>query len=223
VAQLERYLAPLASEPSATALDEQALQRTVEENYREAKRKELTFMERLALWWDSLFESDNKPSGDPGFWRNLLPSELFARLLLYGMSGLLAALTLVYGWRELQPFLDARRGAVRLRAEASAKPTAAPWPPQLQGLAPHAALAQAFSALVALLTERKRLPSVPGLTHAELAAAFSPSASDASSAQFQAAANTASSVLFTQRSVPAAELAEFLARADAIAKERSGA
>ena len=238
VQQLEQYLAAARQpEQKPSALDEKMLDQLISENYRAAKRKELSFMERLSAWWDSLWGSDEQAGPNVDFWKKFIPTETFARALFYVLSGLLTALLLVYGWRELQPFLAARSSSL---AKTSAKPKklAEDWPPKLTQLPANLALSKAYASLVRLLTERQKLPDVPGLTHAELAQAFAEHGS-----ANQAVANSASSgrdssnrvsvvaensqrfsgisahaarALFTEQAVSAEELSSFLNQANAL-------
>ena len=222
VQQLEQYLAaarrPDLKQPG---LDEKALGQLISENYRAAKRKELSFMERLSAWWDSLWDSDDEAGPNVDFWKKFIPTETFARGLFYLLSGLLAALLLVYGWRELQPFLAARRTAVAKTTSKQQK-SVETWPPKLAQLPTNLALAKAYASLVRLLTERQKLPDVPGLTHAELAQAF---ASQSCSNQAPEVENTqrfggisahAARVLFTEQAVSTEELGSFLSQATAL-------
>jgi hypothetical protein len=212
VAQLQQYLdAANAPQTSRTDVDSAALEAIIAENYRAAKRAELSFMERLAAWWDALFADDDKTPKDYDFWRKLMPTESFARVLFYGLSGLLLAFLLVYGWRELQPFLDAKRLRTQ-HQRAEQQRTQALWPPVIAGLAAQVAVGKVFQAMVAVLTERKRLPEIPGLTHAELAREFA-SNDPALSNAFQTVTQKAAAVLFTEQAVNAEELAQYLRQA----------
>ncbi len=241
VRQLEQYLA-LARQPELkqASLDEKMLDQVISDNYRAAKRKELSFMERLSAWWDSLWGSKERVGPNVDFWKKFIPTETFARALFYLLSGLLSALLLVYGWRELQPFLAARRSAV---AKSKAKPqkSAETWPPKIAQLPSNLALAKAYAALVRLLTERQKLPDVPGLTHAELAQAFAErgsvnpapanlaasqqapyqasqqaSAAAENSQRFSGISAHAARALFTEQVVSAEELGSFLSLATAL-------
>jgi hypothetical protein len=215
VSQLERYLAAARQpEQKQSGLDETQLDRVITDNYRAAKRKELSFMERLSAWWDSLWDKGDDAGPNVDFWKKFIPTETFARALFYALSGLLAALLLVYGWRELQPFLAARRSAV---AKLKAKPQkiTETWPPKLSQLPANVALAKAYASLVRLLTERKKLPDVPGLTHAELAQAFANQALAQAQAtqRFSGISAHAAKALFTEHAVSAEDLASFLSQA----------
>ena len=216
VQQLEQHLAA-ARQPQLKPpeLDEKMLDQLIAENYRAAKRKELSFMERLSAWWESLWDKGDQTRADVDFWKKFIPTETFARALFYLLSGLLAALLLVYGWRELQPFLAARRYAV---AKAKAKPqkTLATWPPKLAQLPANLALAKAYAALVRVLTERQKLPDVPGLTHAELAQAFASPAQLENTQRFSGMSAQAASALFAEQAVSTAELDSFLSQANAL-------
>ncbi len=218
VLQLEQYLAAAhAAELSVPSTDEKLLDQVISENYRAAKRKELSFMERLSAWWDSLWDKGDEKESNIDFWKKFIPTETFARTLFYALSGLLAALLLVYGWRELQPFIAARRSAA---AKLKAKPKKAieTWPPKLSQLPANLALARAYASLVRLLTERQKLPDVPGLTHAELARAFASQAhTDSDHTQrFSGISQQAAQVLFTEQAVSTDELAIFLSQATAL-------
>lgn len=223
VQQLEQYLAasrqPELKQPE---LDEKKLNQLIAENYRAAKRKELSFMERLSAWWDSLWDADDQAGPNVDFWKKFIPTETFARALFYVLSTLLAALLLVYGWRELQPFLAARRTAVA-KTTAKSQKFAETWPPKLSQLPTNLALAKAYASLVRLLTERQKLPDIPGLTHAELAQAYasqgfaSPaSAQTENSQRFSGISEHAAKVLFTEQAVSAEELTSFLGQATAL-------
>ncbi len=215
VRQLEQYLAA-ARQPQQKPpeLDEKMLDQLIADNYRAAKRKELSFMERLSMWWDSLWDKDNQTSPNVDFWKKFIPTQTFARALFYLLSGLLAALLLVYGWRELQPFLTARRSAL---AKTKAKPKVAEtWPPKLAQLPANLALAKAYAALVRVLTERQKLPDVPGLTHAELAQAFAQPAQQENTQRFSIMSAQAASVLFAEQAVSTEELNGFLSQANAL-------
>jgi hypothetical protein len=140
IAQLEQYLdAANAPQSSRRNVDEAALDSVIAENYRAAKRAELSFMDRLAAWWDALFADDDKTPKDYDFWRKLMPTESFARVLFYGLSGLLIAFFLVYGWRELQPFLDAKRLRTQHQRAEHRRSTVL-WPPVVAGLAAQVAV-----------------------------------------------------------------------------------
>jgi hypothetical protein len=220
VAQLQQYLdAANAPQSSRTDVDSAALDAMIAENYRAAKRAELSFMERLAAWWDALFADDDKTPKDYDFWRKLMPTESFARVLFYGLSGLLIAFLLVYGWREMQPFLDAKRLRTQ-HQRAVQQRTQVLWPPVVAGLAAPAALGKVFQAMVAVLTERKRLPEIPGLTHAELAREFA-SHDPAVAQAFQNVTQKAAAVLFTEQAVSAEELAQYLRTAELIVQTQA--
>ncbi len=216
VQQLEQYLAA-ARQPQhkPPELDEKMLDQLIAENYRAAKRKELSFMERLSAWWDSLWDKGDQAGPNVDFWKKFIPTETFARALFYLLSGLLLSLLLVYGWRELQPFLAARRSSV---AKAKAKPqkTLTTWPPKLAQLPANLALAKAYAALVRVLTERQKLPDVPGLTHAELAQAFATQAQLESTQRFSGMSAQAATALFTEQAVSPEELDGFLSQANAL-------
>ena len=223
VQQLEQYLAAARQpESKQPVLDEKVLDQLIAENYRAAKRKELSFMERLSAWWDALWDTDNQAGPNADFWKKFIPTETFARALFYILSALLAALLLVYGWRELQPFLAARRTAVAKSSAKSRKSTET-WPPKLAQLPSNLALAKAYASLVRLLTERQKLPDIPGLTHAELARAYAShglanpvSAQAEYSQRFSGISAHAAKVLFTEQAVSADELTSFLAQATAL-------
>jgi hypothetical protein len=219
VSQLKAYLtAARAPHAAAATLDARKLDDIIANNYRAAQRKEPSFLERLANWWSSLWGEQENSGVDVYFWRRFIPAETFARALFYGLSGLLIALLLVYGWRELQPFLHLRRDEASAgKARSRQRPAA--WPPALTGLATRAAIAKVYASLVAHLTERKRLPDIVGLTHAELAQAFSGTLTTAERAQaFRTISNTAAQTLFTEQSVSPADLAQFLATANTLAE-----
>jgi Domain of unknown function (DUF4129) len=74
--------------------------------------------------------------------------------------------------------------------------------------------------MVAVLTERKRLPEIPGLTHAELAREFA-SDEPALTASFQSVTQKAAAVLFTEQAVSAEELAQFLRTAEQIVQAQA--
>lgn len=215
VQQLQQYLAAARQPESRVAnLDEKLLDQVIAENYRAAKRKELSFMERLSAWWDSLWDKGDEAGPNVDFWKKFIPTETFARALFYALSGLLAALLIVYGWRELQPFIAARRSAV---AKLKAKPKKAveTWPPKLSQLPANLALAKAYASLVRLLTERQKLPNVPGLTHAELAQAFAHQAPVElqNTQRFGGISAHAARALFTEQAVSDEDLASFLSQA----------
>ncbi len=218
VHQLEQYLAA-ARQPELrqSGLDEKMLDQVILDNYRAAKRKELSFMERLSAWWDSLWDKGDQAGPNVDFWKKFIPTETFARALFYVLTALLSALLLVYGWRELQPFLAARRSAV---AKAKAKPQklTETWPPKLSQLPANVALAKAYAALVRLLTERQKLPDVPGLTHAELALAFHNQEKIAAEndQRFSGISARAASALFTEKTVSVDELGSFLSDANTL-------
>ncbi len=215
VMQLEQYLAAARQpELKQSGLDEKLLDQVIAENYRAAKRKELSFMERLSAWWDSLWDRDEDAGPNVDFWKKFIPTETFARALFYALSGLLAALLLVYGWRELQPFIAARRSAVA-KQKAKLQKISETWPPKLSQLPANLALAKAYASLVRLLTERQRLPDVPGLTHAELAHAFASQApvEVQHTQRFSGISAHAAKALFTEQAVSAEDLASFLSQA----------
>ena len=218
VHQLEQYLAaarqPGVQQPS---LDEKMLDKLILDNYRAAKRKELSFMERLSAWWDSLWDKGDQGGQNVDFWKKFIPTETFARALFYVLTGLLGALLLVYGWRELQPFLAARRSA-EAKTKAKSQKMAETWPPKLAQLPANLALAKAYAALVRLLTERQKLPDVPGLTHAELAQAFAiqEKMEAENNQRFSGISSSAASALFTEKAVSAEELSRFLSEANAL-------
>ncbi len=218
VHQLEQYLAT-ATQPAAqqAGVDEKLLYQVVLDNYRAAKRKELSFMERLSAWWDSLWDKGDKAGPNVDFWKKFIPTETFARALFYLLTGLLAALLLVYGWRELQPFLAARRSELA-KSKATPRRSAETWPPKISQLPANVALAKAYAALVRLLTERQKLPDVPGLTHAELALAFHNQEKIAAEndQRFSGISARAASALFTEKDVSADELGSFLSDANAL-------
>ena len=215
VRQLEQYLAA-ARQPElrVESADEKLLDQVIAENYRAAKRQELSFLERLSAWWDSLWDKDDDAGPNVDFWKKFIPTETFARALFYALSGLLAALLLIYGWRELQPFLVARRSAV---AKRIAKPQllAETWPPKLAQLPANLALAKAYASLIRLLTQRQKLPDVAGLTHAELAHAFANEANVEAwqTQRFSSISAYAARALFTEQNVSADELTSFLSQA----------
>jgi len=221
VLQLEQYLAAARqSELRVERADEKLLDQVISENYRAAKRQELSFLERLSAWWDSLWDKDDDAGPNVDFWKKFIPTETFARALFYALSGLLAALLLVYGWRELQPFIAARRSAV---AKLKAKPLllVETWPPKLAQLPANLALAKAYAALVRLLTQRQKLPDIAGLTHAELAHEFAHEAgAEAQHTQrFSSISAQAARALFTEQNVSSDELASFLSQATTLVAE----
>lgn len=215
VLQLEQYLAA-ARQPELRVerANEKLLDQVIAENYRAAKRQELSFLERLSAWWDSLWDKDDDAGPNVDFWKKFIPTEIFARALFYALSGLLAAILLVYGWRELQPFLAARRSAAT-KLKAKPQHLAETWPPKLSQLPANLALAKAYASLVRLLTQRQKLPDIAGLTHAELAHAFANTAKvEAQQTQrFSSITSHAARALFTEQNVSADDLASFLSQA----------
>ena len=218
VLQLEQYLAA-ARQPELRVerADEKLLDQVISENYRAAKRQELTFLERLSAWWDSLWDKGDDAAPNVDFWKKFIPTEIFARALFYALSGLLAALLFVYGWRELQPFLVAGRSEA---AKLKAKPhkVTETWPPKLSQLPANVALAKAYASLVRLLTERRKLPDVAGLTHAELAHAFANQAlvETQHTERFSGISAHAARVLFAEQAVSADALGDFLSQANTL-------
>jgi hypothetical protein len=214
VNQLEGYLA-MAQQPAVASaeLDTARLERLIAENYRAAKIRPPSFFEQLAAWWSSLFASDTEGSFDEEFWRKLLPTQTLARLLFVGLTALLAAWIVVYGWRELSPLLQARKRESKAHSAGHSGNTVV-WPPTLDQLAPRAALAKLYRALVLKLTEHRRLPDVPGLTPAELVAAF-----QAGGDGFRQISNAAEQMLFAGKDVGAAALATHVQHADALVRE----
>ena len=65
-----------------------------------------------------------------------------------------------------------------------------------------------------VLTERQKLPDVPGLTHAELAQAFAQQAQLENTQRFSGMSAQAASALFTEQAVSAQELGSFLSQAN---------
>lgn len=195
-------------------MDEAELDRTLAEYYQAAERKEPSFMEKLAAWWDDLFgDKQERIQPDREFWSNLLPSQAMAHVLFYGLSGLILAMILVYGWREIAPFIEQRRGANALKKRESTINATRSWPPKLAGLSATVALGRAYSSLVTLLTTRKELPQIPGLTHQELLGQYK--SSDALSSQrFDQLTRQAGEILFTQASVSPEQLQQFIASAE---------
>ncbi len=216
VRQLKQYLAAARQpERKQAGLDEKMLDQLISDHYRAAKRKELSFMERLSAWWDSLWDKGDKAGPNVDFWKKFIPTETFARALFYLLSGLLAALLFVYGWRELQPFLAAHRSAVA-KTKAKTQKATETWPPKLAQLPANLALAKAYAALVRVLTERQKLPDVPGLTHAELTQEFANQAQLENSQRFSGISAQAARALFTEQAVSADELGSFLSQANAL-------
>ena len=66
------------------------------------------------------------------------------------------------------------------------------------------------------MDERQKLPDVPGLTHAELTAAFANRAQLESSQRFSGISAHAARALFTEQAVSAQDLGSFLSQANAV-------
>lgn len=206
---------------AAQPLDEAELDQTLAEFYQAAERKEPSFMEKLAAWWDDLFgEKQERIRPDREFWSQLLPSQTMAHVLFYSLSGLILAMIVVYGWREIAPFIAQRRGAVALKKRKSADTSLTSWPPSLAGLSSSAALGKAYSTLVSLLTARKQLPQIPGLTHEELVGQYK--TNDARGGEsFDQLSRQAGEILFAQRSVSPEQLQQFVAHAEQLVKQET--
>lgn len=225
VAQLRQILANQRRPvPHAEALDDAELDQTLAEYYQEAERKEPSFMEKLAAWWDELFgEKQERITPDREFWSKLLPSQTMAHVLFYGLSGLILAMIVVYGWREIAPFIAQRRASSSLKARNSAPVTPVSWPPKVAGLSASVALGKAYSTLVAVLTARKQLPQIPGLTHRELVGKYQSKRPQAGAmpdgATFDQLSQQAGESLFAGLSVSPEQLRQFLADAEQLVKQ----
>ena len=201
------------------SVDEAELERTLSEYYQAAERKEPSFMDQLSAWWDELFgDKQERMRPDSEFWSQLLPSKALAHVLFYGLSGLILAMIVVYGWREIAPFVAQRRALNAIKVPKNVVSMASRWPPEVDGLSSAGALGKAYSALVAVLTARKQLPPIPGLTHNELANQFKPTQSQAVET-FGLLSQQAGEILFAQHAVSPEQFQQFMARADQLVQQ----
>ena len=215
VAMLRAWLSP-PPQAEQSRPDRAQLERVIADNYQLELAKETGLWGRLTQWWEALFDEPDKAPYTPSkFWPNLVPSQALARVLFYGISGLLLGLLVLYSWREVRPLLAARRSAQRI-ARANAKGLAQSWPPELTDLDPRNKLARLYKALVELLTARGELPPVPGLTHHELSHAHAPA--DPRFSQLSAGAALS---LFAGHEPTASELAAYLQHASGLARQPS--
>ena len=219
VAQLTQLVQDARAPLNETSpADADLLARTLAKYYALAPVKERGFFDRLGDWWNSLFKNnDNSASAfNSDFFNQLEPSETFARLLFYLLSGLMLAFILVHGWREVAPLLRAHQVDRKKRALAAAN--ALPiWPPVLAGASPSAQMAKIYASVVAYLSQRSALPDAPSLTHAEASVEINSARLKVELQQdFQALAQQASDSLFAD-AVPSLEaLQASLAKADAL-------
>lgn len=219
VAQIQQLILEVQATPiKLSAADPVLLERVLAKHYALAPAKERGFFDRLGDWWDSLFNKgeDDRSAFNSDFFDRLEPSETFARLLFYMLSGLMLAFIAVHGWRELAPLVRAYQVDRKQRALAAAQLLPA-WPPVLVGVSPAEQMARIYSAVVAYLSQRSALPDAPSLTHAEASVeiASAPLKSDLQQ-DFQALSQQASDSLFAD-TVPSLEaLQDSLNKADAL-------
>lgn len=206
VSQLQRLALEVQAQASKLGqADAALLERTLEKHYALAPVKERGFFERLTDWWDSLFKKDDDNSAfDSDFFDRLEPSESFARLLFYLLSGLMLAFIAVHGWREVAPLVRAYQVDRKKRALAAAHALPV-WPPVLAGISPAEQMARIYSSVVAYLSQRSALPDAPSLTHAEASVEIaSAPLKPEMQHDFQALSQQASDSLFAD-TVPSAE------------------
>lgn len=218
IAQLNQLIVQMQSSQAETSTsDPKLLEQILAKHYAFAPIKERGLTDRLVDWWNSLFnDEDRNDSFNSDFFDALAPSETFARLLFYLLSGLMLAFILVHGWRELTPLMRSYQveRKKRLLQAANALPV---WPPVLQGESLDSQMAKIYSTVVAYLSQRSALPDAPSLTHAEASveiggAAIKPELQT----DFQALAQQASNSLFAAQPPSEAELQASLQKADAL-------
>ncbi len=218
VAQLGQLIAQMqASQTKVAVSDPKLLEQILAKHYALAPVKERGFLERLGDWWDSLFNDEDRNDNFNGdFFERLAPSESFARLLFYLLSGLMLAFLVVHGWREVAPLVRSYRIERKKRALLAANALPA-WPPVLQGASLDTQMAKIYSAVVAYLSQRSALPDAPSLTHAEASVEIgSATMKPELQADFQALALQASNSLFASCAPNEAELQASLQKADAL-------
>ena len=219
VFQLQQLLQEAAAPAlEASPADAALLERTLAKYYALAPVKERGFFDRLGDWWSSLFKNDddNASAFNSDFFDQLEPSETFARLLFYLLSGLMLAFIAVHGWRELAPLVRAHQVDRKKRALAAAN--ALPlWPPVFAGESASAQMAKIYASVVAYLSQRSALPATPSLTHAEASVEIASAQLKFDLQQdFQALSQQASDSLFADAVPSAKALQAALAKADAL-------